>query len=260
MHKAAKNAFSNKDKSGFTLIELLVVIAIIALLLAILLPALTKVKQLGKRVVCAANLRQIAFAWHAYIDDHAGKFYQGFYASVDYGGWEGVQYLNVPRPLNPYLDLPEIPRSEDEAKVFKCPADRGAPFTQSLTVFSYMGTSYYTNIYLIGQNQIGTLPPACDALKDAINARLKNLKIGQVDCHSRLLLMGDYGWSNQSKTVAPPIGDWHGKEFYYSMAFLDGHVDFLRIRKGLFVAPDYTVLPFKSLYGLAKQVQVEIED
>lgn len=48
----------NKTK-GFTLIELLVVIAIIAMLLAILMPSLSAVKERAKRVVCASNQRQI---------------------------------------------------------------------------------------------------------------------------------------------------------------------------------------------------------
>ena len=44
-------------KKGFTLIELLVVIAIIAMLLAILMPALSKVKKIAQRVVCGTNLK-----------------------------------------------------------------------------------------------------------------------------------------------------------------------------------------------------------
>ena len=261
MYKATKNTFSNKDKSGFTLIELLVVIAIIALLLAILLPALAKVKELGRRIVCGGNLRQIALAWHIYINDHDGKFYQDTNANVIYGGWEGVAFLDTPRPLNPYLDLPEIPESEDEAKVFKCPADKGGLLPHpELPKFIYFGTSYQTNIYLIGPDQIGTLPTGGIELRDRINARLENLNINRVDGHSRLLLVGDYGWLNQSRPNVNRSGDWHGRDFYHNMAFMDGHVEFLRIRKGLFVAPEYTVLPFKDVWSLAKQVQVEEPD
>ena len=46
-------------KKGFTLIELLVVIAIIAMLLAILMPALNRVKKIAQRVVCGTNLKQV---------------------------------------------------------------------------------------------------------------------------------------------------------------------------------------------------------
>lgn len=59
---------------GFTLIELLVVIAIIALLLAILMPALQRVKKQARTVACQANLHQWALIWAMYTEDNSGYF------------------------------------------------------------------------------------------------------------------------------------------------------------------------------------------
>jgi len=62
---------------GFTLIELLVVIAIIALLMSILMPALTRVKQQAKTVACAANLKNWTYYFTMYTKDYDGKFQAG---------------------------------------------------------------------------------------------------------------------------------------------------------------------------------------
>jgi prepilin-type N-terminal cleavage/methylation domain-containing protein/prepilin-type processing-associated H-X9-DG protein len=64
-------------RKGFTLIELLVVIAIIALLLAILMPALQRAREQGKRIVCLSNLRQLTLAWIMYADENEGKIVNG---------------------------------------------------------------------------------------------------------------------------------------------------------------------------------------
>ena len=253
--KSDNNMLSNQTGPGFTLTELLTVIAVVSLLMAILLPVLGKMRQLGKRLVCQSNLRNITVAWHVYFAEHDDAFYQGINANVLYGGWKGIAFPDVPRPLNEYLSLPEIPQSETEAEVFRCPADTGGLRVTTLPIYSYVGTSYQTNIFLIGQDQIGWLPSV--ELKNAINARLRRLDASRVDSPSSVLLIGDYGWVNQSLPLVPKIKDWHGRKCHHNVAFLDGHVEFLHIRKGLYITDGYTVLPWRRLYALAREVQEE---
>ncbi len=71
-----------KKKKAFTLIELLVVIAIIALLMAILMPALARVKSKTKAVLCLSNLKQWAAFFQMYSQHNDGEFPPGWYAGV----------------------------------------------------------------------------------------------------------------------------------------------------------------------------------
>ena len=85
-------------RKAFTLIELLVVISIIALLLAILMPALTKVKKQAKAVACQANLRQWGLVLNFYTDDNNGYFMSG----------SGGSHFEWMEPARPYYKEDEM--------------------------------------------------------------------------------------------------------------------------------------------------------
>jgi prepilin-type N-terminal cleavage/methylation domain-containing protein len=83
------NRASKRFLTGFTLIELLVVIAIIALLMSILMPALSKAKRQAQAVMCQSNQHQFGLLWKFYTDDNKGFFPERGHSSPPEGmnGW-----------------------------------------------------------------------------------------------------------------------------------------------------------------------------
>src|SRR5436190_10742539 len=72
-----------REGRAFTLVELLVVLGIIALLIAILLPSLSRARESAKGVACLANLRQMATAAQAYANEFGGAYPIAYYSAAD---------------------------------------------------------------------------------------------------------------------------------------------------------------------------------
>jgi prepilin-type N-terminal cleavage/methylation domain-containing protein/prepilin-type processing-associated H-X9-DG protein len=130
-------------RRGFTLIELLVVIAIIALLMAILMPALQRVKSQAQSVTCQARLRQWGLMFKFYIDDNDGYFNEG---------WDVGETTLWPNSLRPYY--------KDNWDMLLCPTatrvmdsgDDWGTFKAAYRPIALPGGGEYTYIFSYGIN------------------------------------------------------------------------------------------------------------
>jgi prepilin-type N-terminal cleavage/methylation domain-containing protein/prepilin-type processing-associated H-X9-DG protein len=211
---------------AFTLMELLVVIAIIAILTALLFPALSSAKAKARRAVCANNLRQINLGMRLYWDDHA-DFPPGIRnsPSAPFGYWTGYKEL-----IKSYLGMKSASSPQD--KLFACPADlyyydfllkTNHPFyttasfhDQSVSDFS----SYWSN---------------AGALTTATNAPgLKGKSVALIRNPTRTVLVAEmpaffsYSWHQpryvNELTTRPTFNDaWN------NVSFADGHVSYIKI-------------------------------
>ncbi|MBN1554347.1 MAG: prepilin-type N-terminal cleavage/methylation domain-containing protein [Phycisphaerae bacterium] len=120
-----------KSKFGFTLIELLVVIAIISLLVSILLPSLTKARDLAKSVVCSTNLKQLGTTLHLYAGDYDGGIPGWYNEDITPLEWRDTTW-NARLIRLGYLDK--------YSEIFYCPSFR--PFNYAGAAQAY--ADYYS--------------------------------------------------------------------------------------------------------------------
>jgi len=131
-------------RPAFTLIELLVVIAVIAILAALILPALAKAKGKARAVKSLSNVKQWVYAFHMYEDDNEEYFpYEGdrfipINMGVNLDAWYNVTtiYMTLP-PLKDLYALGNIPLPGHNS-VFVCPSVRKAPYSPSLSTGYFM--------------------------------------------------------------------------------------------------------------------------
>ena len=197
MYKRKALALRNpQGERGFTLVELLVVIAIIALLMAVLLPALNRAREQGKRVVCLSNLKQLTLGWMSYATANNDKLVNG-------------------APLGP-ADPP--PAS------FSCPAPaagtdgstKASAVTSSTTT---PGNMWGGNYYSIHKNELQWIGPAY-----AFSGTTWLDTLHQTTCLQRVAIQTGALWkyAQDEKVYRCPAGDKGDLVSYTIMDSMNG--------------------------------------
>jgi type II secretory pathway pseudopilin PulG len=219
-----------RHRTAFTLVELLVLIAIIAILGALLLPALSRAKGAAQRTSCVNNLAQINKAVLLYATDNAETLPAG--APIAGGPLATNHWGMFYRPLvQTYLGLHGEPSPRD--KVFACPSDT---FLYDFPSLNYRSESVhdqvesqYSSYGFSGAN--GAPNNSTPGLSNSNYPGVFGYKTGSIKQPSKTLLALEtaafFPWSWHQPLKLPP-GKFGINDAKGVVSFCDGHVDYIR--------------------------------
>ena len=218
-----------RKRSGFTLVELLVVIGIIAILVALLLPALGKAREAASSVQCMSNQRQVALAIFGFANDHRGYIPGGADAI-------GIGQLISASDARPDSSLPDSVlvrlkyiRGRD---VFRCPAMEANKGMIDAVLSSRIGWNFsyhYThNFWWVGTQNRGINSQEPDVGKivyASLNANVR--KIGDAQPSSSTILLADrvsfVPWPDPTADYSVPVSNFHKRGTRAVVTYFDGH-------------------------------------
>lgn len=193
---------------GFTLVELLVVTAIIALLAALLAPAVMRALEAARQARCGSRLRQVGMGFQLYLNDYEQVYpWAEDPVSTDpyYWLWMGRGWRGA---LADYI--------EQELDVLYCPSDETAPEKWESTSYAYSMCFYHSSA------QIDAMASVADEYSNPVPARPQNA--GRVKHPARKVLAGE--WLSNHRPLEDDPG-WWGWAGTRNCLFADGHVDFV---------------------------------
>jgi prepilin-type N-terminal cleavage/methylation domain-containing protein/prepilin-type processing-associated H-X9-DG protein len=224
---------------AFTLVECVVVIGILALLAALLLPALAKSKVKAHSAVCLSNLKQLQFAWLSYAQEHDDALPPNISRQVEFdqvnvaGSWV-LGNTRVDTNVDNLRDGVLYPYSK-AASVYHCPADRSTVRERpDLVRTRSYSMSLWLNVDIVSYGDAegaNTDPYNRHKLSQIVNPP-PILTWVFIDEHPLSIDDGVFliarGWGNGFRAWSSYRGDLHDNGA--NLSFADGHTDYYRWR------------------------------